>query len=401
MPDVFVARQPIFDAAQELAGYELLFRGGNENVAVFSDHDEATSTVVVNAFTELGLDRVAGPHRAWINVSRDFVVREMAHALPPDRVVLELLEDQVVDDALLSSIDELRFSGFTVALDDFSWDEQRVPLLERVDYVKVELLGRERDAVKADVARLRAYPAAILAEKVETHEDYEFCAELGIGLFQGYFFCKPEVMSARGVAPNRLALLQLLAALQNPRIEFGRLETLIARDVALSYRLLRYINSAFFGLRCEVSSIGRALTLLGLDNLKRWSTLTVFAGVDDKPRELIVTALVRARFCELAGSAFNCENPDRLFTLGLFSVVDALMDAPMEEVLRSIPFPPAMTEALVNGAGPKGEVLAAARECERGAFPSLQLARLHLDALDWATRAANELFEQPATAAAA
>jgi EAL and modified HD-GYP domain-containing signal transduction protein len=259
-------------------------------------------------------------------------------------------------------------------------------------------MNRSRDDVAADVRRLGEFGVPLLAEKVETPEDQEFCAELGFDLFQGYFFCKPEQMAARGVAPNRLAMLQLVAALQDPKIEFAQLDTLISRDVALSYRLLRYINSAFFGMRREVSSIGRALTLLGLANVKRWSTLTVFAGIDEKPRELIATALVRARFCELAGPRYGEANLDQLFTLGLFSVVDALMDAPMTDVLRSIPFPEDMREALVSRKGPKGELLDAALKCERGRFPVRELAGSHMEAMAWATQAVDELFEGAAPA---
>jgi EAL and modified HD-GYP domain-containing signal transduction protein len=405
--DVFVARQPIFDPQLEVAAYELLFRGANNHTtAEFSDNEEATSTVVINAFTELGLDTVVGDRRAWVNVSNEFVLGAMAYALPKDRVVLELLEDQDVNDELLNQLDLLRRDGYTVALDDFAWSDEREPLLSHVDIVKVEVLGRPHEDVASDVEKLKPYGVTLLAEKLETREDYDRCAALGFELFQGYFFCKPEMMSAKGVAPNRLSMLQLVAALQDPDIQFADLETLISRDVALSYRLLRYINSAFFGLRREVDSIGRALALLGLENVKRWSTLTIFAGIDEKPREVIVTGLTRARFCELAGPKFFGESqPDRLFTLGLFSVIDALMDAPMDEVLSKIPFPAEMVDALVNHTGKKGELLEAAVRCERGKFASKQLGAIQLEAMAWATEAADQLFEgapaKPATPAAA
>jgi c-di-GMP phosphodiesterase len=405
--DVFVARQPIFDPQLELAAYELLFRGANNHQsAQFSDNEEATSTVVINAFTELGLDTVVGDRRAWLNVSRDFILGAMAYALPKDRIVLELLEDQAVDQELLNQLDLLRRDGYRIALDDFAWSDDREPLLSHVDIVKVEILGRDPEAVAADVAKLRPYDVTLLAEKLETREDYDRCAALGFELFQGYFFCKPEMLSAKGVAPNRLSMLQLVAALQDPDIQFGDLETLIARDVALSYRLLRYINSAFFGLRREVDSIGRALALLGLENVKRWSTLTIFAGIDEKPREVIVTGLTRARFCELAGPKhFDEGQPDRLFTLGLFSVIDALMDAPMEDVLSKIPFPAEMNDALIKHTGTKGELLDAALSSERGEFPSPALAEIQLEAMAWATEAAEQLFEgapaKPAEPAAA
>jgi EAL and modified HD-GYP domain-containing signal transduction protein len=397
VPQVLIARQPIFDLGLDVVGYELLFRGANQNVAVISDHDEATSTVVINAFTEFGLDTIVGDRRAWINVSRDFLLQGFAKALPRGRVVLELLEDQLIDNVLIEALEDHRVRGYQIALDDYVGSDALAPALEHVDIVKVDILGRDRAAVEDDLARLAPHDLRIVAEKVETREDHEYCLELGIGLFQGYFFCKPERMEARSVAPNRLSILQLVAALQDPKIEIAQLEALVSRDIALSYRLLRYINSAFFGLRREVDSIGRALMLLGIDNVKRWATLSIFAGVDEKPRELIETALVRARFCELAGEG----NRDQLFTLGLFSVVDALMDAPMEDVLGSMPFPEEMRAALISREGPKGELLAAAVSLERGEFvPALdEFGSAYVEAIAWATDAADELFDTPALAA--
>src|SRR4051812_34327219 len=221
----------------------------------------------MNAFTEIGLDNVVGDRRAWINVSRDFLLRGFARALPRGRVVLELLEDQQIDDELLETLADHRAHGYAIALDDFAGNADMLPALPYVDIVKVDLLGREPEAIAADCKRLARHDVTLLAEKVETQEEYERCLELGFDMFQGYFFCKPERMEARAVAPNRLSMLQLVAALQDPTIEIRQLEVLVARDVALSYRLLRYINSAFFGLRREVDSITRALMLLGIENV--------------------------------------------------------------------------------------------------------------------------------------
>jgi EAL and modified HD-GYP domain-containing signal transduction protein len=297
----------------------------------------------------------------------------------------------------MEALEDHRARGYSIALDDFAWSDDLARALGHVNVVKVDLLGRDQAAVAEEVERLARHDVTLLAEKVETREEYERCVELGFDLFQGYFFCKPERMEAQRVAPSRLSMLQLVAALQDPRVEIQELETLVSRDIALSYRLLRYINSAFFGLRREVGSIGRALMLLGVANVKRWATLSIFAGVDEKPRELIETALVRARFCELTGDG----NRDQLFTLGLFSVIDALMDAPMEDVLASMPFPDVMREALVSRTGALGELLGTALSFERGDFGTLTepLGAAYLEAMEWATHAADELFGTPAVAA--
>jgi len=193
-------------------------------------------------------------------------------------------------------------------------------------------------------------------------------------------------------------MLQIMAALQDPTVQLGRLERMISRDVGLSFRLLRYINSAFFGLRFEISSIGQALALLGVENLKRWATLTVLASIDGKPPELTVTALVRARFCECAGEHLSGPRPGELFTLGLFSVIDALMDAPIEDVLELIPFPADMREALIRRTGEKGTLLDCVTALEAGDFERAQrlvpgAGETYVQALMWANQAAGPLFE--------
>jgi len=410
MSSVYVARQPIFDRHTRLVGYELLFRSGDEQgQAVIADHDDATSSVVLNTLTELTLERVVGPHPAWINVTRKFLLDGLADALPAKRVTLELLENQEIDEELAAAINRLRERGYTIALDDFTVESPSARLLPLTDVVKIDVMALGVQGAADQLAKLRKFGVRAVAEKVETHEEFKACAEEGFELFQGYFFCKPEVLRAKAIGTNKLSLLQLLAALQDPEIELRRLEELIGHDVALSYRLLRYINSAFFGLRTRVDGIGRAIALLGLSNVKRWATMTVFAGIEGKPRELLTTALIRGRMCELVGPDLGQTSSDQLFTLGLFSVVDALVDAPMAEVLSSIPFPDDMRAALISGIGPKGDLLRSILHWERGetreagklGIATDRLAAAHTEALAWADDAASELLDDPALEAEA
>jgi c-di-GMP phosphodiesterase len=403
MSNVYVARQPIFDRHTRLVGYELLFRTGDEQgQAVIADHDDATSSVVLNTLTELTLERVVGPHPAWINVTRKFILDGLADALPAKRVTLELLENQEIDEVLGAAIKRLRERGYTIALDDFTVESPSAALLPLTDVVKIDVMALGVQGAADQLARLRKFDVRAVAEKVETHEEFKACAEEGFELFQGYFFCKPEILRAKAIGTNKLSLLQLLAALQDPEIELKRLEELIGHDVALSYRLLRYINSAFFGLRTRVDGIGRAIALLGLSNVKRWATMTVFAGIEGKPRELLTMALVRGRMCELIGPDLGQSSPDQLFTLGLFSVVDALVDAPMAEVLSAVPFPDDMRAALISGLGPKGDLLRSVLHWERGETREAtktginpgRLAAAHTEALAWADDAASELLDE-------
>lgn len=395
MTQVFVARQPIFDRELEVVGYELLFRGGDTPTADVSDPEGATASVVLNSFTELGLDRVVGTRQAWINVSRDFVLGGFATSVPPERVLLEVLEDQVIDDTLVEAIQELKRQGHQLALDDFRFSHAAEPLLSLVDVVKLDLLDLGREKLVQEIARLRPYGVTLLAEKLEEREDFAFCMEAGCDLFQGYFFCRPQLVQGRRVDAHRMSLLQLLGALNDPTIELHDLERRLTVDVALSYRLLRYINSAFFGLRQEVRSVGQALALLGTARLKQWAALSVFASVEGKPAELTVTALVRARFCEQ--SAGDEQDPGEMFTLGLFSVIDALMDLPMDEALANVPFPSDVRDALVSRAGDGGRLLNCVTALEAGEFNGAVTlvpgaGERYLDAITWADEAAAELF---------
>jgi EAL and modified HD-GYP domain-containing signal transduction protein len=406
MAEVFVARQPIFNRKLEVSGYELLFRGGPVSEALVASSEGATATVVLNSFTEIGLERIVGSHTAWVNVSREFILSGLARTVPPGLVGLEILEDQVIDEPLVAALHGLKAQGYRLALDDFEYGPHADPLLSLVDVVKLDILALGRERLARHVERLKPYGVALLAEKVETRADHAFCAEAGCDFFQGFFFRQPELVRDRGIAANRLALLQVVTALQDPAVDFAALEHLIARDVALSFRLLRYINSAFFGLNCEVRSIGHALALLGVENLRHWATLSVLASIDDKPPELTITALVRARFCELAGERISGSTPGELFTLGLFSVIDALMDAPIVDVLKSIPFPQEMREALITHRGARGGLLECVASLEAADFDEAQAivpdaGELYLEALVWANDAAAPLFGELDTAAAA
>jgi EAL and modified HD-GYP domain-containing signal transduction protein len=398
MPPAFIARQPIFDRNLNAVGYELLFRGrGYAADALIDDPEQATATVLLNAVTELDLKRIVGSKTAWVNVSREFVLGGLALAIPPGVVGLEIHEDTLDGEDFIAALGELKRHGHKLALDDFRSRPASEPALELFDVVKLNTIALDNDQLTEQVERLRPYPALVVADKLSTRDDHEFCLAAGCDLFQGYFFCRPAMVGTRGIEANRLALLQVVAALNDPAVELEDIEQVIARDVALSFRLLRYVNSAFFGLRSEVRSIGQALALLGVENVKRWATLSVLAGVDNKPTELTLTALIRARFCELAATQLGFISPAEAFTLGLFSVIDGMLDAPMHDVAASLPLAEDMREALVLRRGPKGQLLDSvtaleAGEDEKAGALVAGAAEVYLESLIWANGAAESLF---------
>lgn len=394
----FIARQPIFNHKLNVVGYELLFRGqGYAAGALIDDAQRATATVVLNTLTELDMDRIVAGKTAWINVTREFVLHDLIQAVPPSVVGLEIPETESFDAEMVEALRELKQAGYKLALDDFSAREGSDAVLELFDVVKLSMPDLGRQQMRELAAQLRPYPGLVLADKLGTRPEHEVCIAAGCDLFQGYFFCRPAVVGTRGISANRLALLQVVAALNDPAVELSEIEQLVARDVALSFRLLRYVNSAFFGLRGDVRSIGQALALLGLENVRRWATLSTLATIDNKPTELTLTALIRARFCELAGAHRGIGSTAELFTLGLFSVIDGMMDAPMHDVVASLPLADDMREALVSRQGQMGQLLNCVTALETGedgpatGFIS-DAGDVYLEALMWANSAAESLF---------
>jgi EAL and modified HD-GYP domain-containing signal transduction protein len=384
----------------KVVGYELLFRGrGYAADALIDNPERATATVLLNTVTELDLKRVVGNQTAWINVSREFVLGGLALAIPPGVVGLEIHEETVGGEDFIVALDELKRHGHKLALDDFRGREDSAAALGLFDVVKLNTLELTPEQLAEQVERLRPYPALVAADKLGTRAEHDLSVSAGCDLFQGYFFCRPAVMGTRGIEANRLALLQVVATLNDPAVELEQIEQLIARDVALSFRLLRYVNSAYFGLRGEVRSIGQALALLGLENVRRWATLSVLASVENKPTELTLTALIRARFCELAAEQLGFISPAEAFTLGLFSVIDGMLDAPMHDVAASLPLADDMRDALVLRHGPKGQLLESVTSLEAGEDENastliLDAPQLYLEALIWANGAAESLFGQ-------
>jgi c-di-GMP phosphodiesterase len=404
MSNAYVARQPIFDRRLKAIGYELLFRDHPAVTAEITDHQTATTRVVLDSLTELGLDNVVGSKHAWINVSRDFLLNGLVSALPAERVGVEILEDQMVDDAFLAAVAEARKQGFQIALDDFTLGTGGDRLLGHVDFIKLDMLALGRDGLAEHVRRLSRLDVQLVAEKVETPEDHAFARRLGCHRFQGFFYRRPELLSRRRIDVGRASLMRLLCRLQDPNTTPEEIRNDVIADVGLSLRLLRYINSASVGMPHVVSSVAQALTLLGPAHLRRWASLTAFAGLANERSELARTALVRARFCELADPGQPSGAPQR-FTLGLFSVMDALTDSTLEEALAAVPFPPDMREALIAHTGPLGRLLDAVLALEEGSFELAEAlcpaaGEAYLQALGWADATVAALDDAAAPVAA-
>ena len=393
MSNIFIGRQAIYDRKQGVYAYELLFRSAQQrNVADIVDGDKATSNVIVNTFMEIGLEKIVGDKLAFINLTRTFFVDENTISLPRDRVVLELLEDIEADEAVVAGVTRLRQQGYSIALDDFIYHESLQPLVELADIIKIDIMALNHDEIRDHVTRLRKPSLRLLAEKVETRDEYDFCRELGFDYFQGYFFAQPKIIQGRRLPNNRLAILKLLSQLQDPDITPEELENLIVQDVTLSFKILRYVNSAAVALSRKIDSIRQAVVILGMATIRSWTTLLAMSQIDDKPTELVIIAMIRAKMAENMARARKEPDPDVYFTVGLFSALDALMDNSMEEILTQLPLADHITEALLHHRGAHGKTLSCVLAYERGEWENIHSEALgstairdaYLSAVQWA-----------------
>ncbi len=395
VPRGLVARQPIFDRRRRVFGYELLCRDGAPDRFESSDPDRSTSRVIVESMLSEEAAGIVGGKPAFVNATRNALLQDLFTVLPPDRFIIEILETVEPDADVLAAVKRLKERGFRIALDDFVDSPQMLPLIQLADYIKVDFLATEKSKLADLLRRHGAEHRRWIAEKLETPEEFALARELGYHFFQGYFFARPTLMARQNLPGTKLKVIQILREFHRPDMDFVRIEGLFKHDVALSYRLLRYINSAHFGLRHQVSNIRQALLLLGEWELRKWVSLVAMAALaDDKPEELYVQAIVRARFCEAIGQAGGGET--RGFLLGMFSLIDAMLDRPLREVLVELPIDDAIKNALLGNESPLRGIYDAVLAYERGEWVVVhayaaslgitpeELGGMYLDAVIWA-----------------
>lgn len=402
--DVFVARQPIFDEDGEVIAYELLFRTGLKNAvpAVF-DPDAASARVINDALLVFGFDSLTAGRTAYVNTTRSVLEERLYAVLPARRTALELLETLRPDPEVVALAREARDAGYRIVLDDFVYRPELAPLVALADVVKVDFLASPVDERRRTVDAVRARGRKLLAEKIETKAQQEDAAREGYTLFQGYFFARPEMIARRDVAPSKLTYLRFLRELQASDLSYDRIEPVIKQDVALSVKLLRYLNSAAFGWRARISSVKHALVLLGDRAFRQWASLLAVVSIAaDHPEALAATCLQRARYCELmAPQAGLPEAQLDAFFVGLLSAMDALVGRPMPEVLSEIGVPRGVMAALCRGDAPPtrlAQLLDLALAYERGAWDEVAalaanlgladaaLAEAYRESLEWARR---------------
>jgi c-di-GMP-related signal transduction protein len=365
---IYVARQPIFDARKSLYAYELLFRDGFTNMVPQIDGDIATSTLLLHSFLSIGLENLSGGNKVFINFTQNLLVQEVPALFPREQTVVEILEDVRPEDDVIRACRSLSQKGYQLALDDFVFQSGMGLLVELADIIKVDFRQIQVEEVEAKMRRLGSVKARLLAEKVETHEEFRKAVEMGFEYFQGYFFSRPEIVQGKEIPSSHIGLLKTVALVNEPDFALAEVEKLISRDIGIAYKLLRYINAAFFRRLDKIQTIQQALRILGEKETRRFVSLLALSTVaPGKPAELIRNSFIRARFCELLGRASTCqETPEALFTAGLFSSINAILDQPMAAVVEKLSLSCSVSDALVSRSGGLGGYLNLVESYERG-----------------------------------
>jgi EAL and modified HD-GYP domain-containing signal transduction protein len=351
----YVARQPILDLRGRVHAYELLFRSGPEQV-FRGDGNMATRTMLDNTVI-FGIERLTGGATAFVNCTRESLTDNLVEILPPSMCVLEILEDIEPTPDLVEACRRLKKAGFRLALDDFIWKPGYDPLVELADYIKVDFtLSNERERHDL-LKRLQGAPVALLAEKIETREQYEQACKEGFTLIQGYYFCRPELIKNRKIPSNRLTQIEILRMLRQESIDLQEVCPLVKQDTSLTYRLLRLINSPVYGMRQQINSVKTALIAVGEIGFRRLATLAITSELNgDQPMELLRMTFIRARFCELAAQQCGLDETEQ-YLLGLLSLLPAMLRVSMQELIEQLPLRDAISAALSGAPVPERKLL--------------------------------------------
>lgn len=375
---LFLGRQPILDRRQELFAYELLFRGNEENTASVESDLAATANVISHAFGEIGIEQALGPYKGFINCDAALLLSDLPELLPPEKIVLEVLETVEITPEIVERCAELKRHGFMIALDDFTHEVERWrPLLLLTDIVKVDLTQLDRHQLLATTKALKNYPLRLLAEKVDSREMAEVCKNLGYDYFQGYYFARPAVLSGQKLGQSQAALMRLLALVLQDA-ETDDLENALKQQPGLAFNLLRLTNSVATGVRMKVTSLRHAIAILGRRQLQRWLQLVIYTNPDGKdfPSPLMHLAATRGRLIELLAARIKPDDKDfagHAFLAGIMSLMPALLGTPMSNVLQGLPLDNNVTEALLNHSGDLGGLLSLAESLENQDYESSRL----------------------------
>ncbi len=396
---IFIARQPILDRRRKVFAYELLFRTSRENRFPDVDPDAATSRLISYVTTGFNLSRITGTRGAFVNLTRRVLVEGLYTVLPPDRVVIELLENVEPDDEVIAACRGLREQGYALALDDYVDAERFAPLIECASFLKVDFRSTPPEE-QARLSREYGSELAMLAEKVETEDEVKQATRAGYRYFQGFYFCRPKVLSTQEIPASKVQYLQFFNEVFREELDYGRLEEVIRSDLSLTFKLMRLVNSVALRGERSVASIRNALIRIGEHPLQKWATILTLCQVSaDAPPELIATSLLRGRLCELLGPCIEAKlDGHALFLVGMLSLLGAILQRPMDEVLGELAVSDEVRKGILEDGSALGRVRQLVIAHERGRWDDVAeradqlgldlgvLNDLYLDAIGWSTQ---------------
>ncbi len=399
--DFYISRQPIFDSHMNIYGYELLYRQNDKNYFIETDDDTATTELIYNSFLVVGLNDLTDGTKAFINFSKDLINSQVPYLLPKGRVVFEILERMEATQETIETCEKMRALGYELALDDFVMDDSFLPLIDKVDIIKVEYPSVSYSDQRSFIEKLRSKSKVkFLAEKIETREDYQRAVDIGYDYFQGYFFSKPAMVNSKEIAALSLNLFSILERLEKPEPSYPEISDIIQRDLGLTYKLLKLANSVYIGSRYKINSIPQALTYIGIRELRQWISLMLLKEMQNvENAEMIKLSLVRGKLMELIAAEFDCvNNPSEYFFTGMFSFIDVLMNQPMNKLLEGLPFSHDVKQALLGEENALRQLLNSIINCESAdwndeikLYPlnmlgSTRFIELYMESLKWAKK---------------
>ena len=392
MYEIYIARQAILDKSLKVYGYELLARSDDRVNVNNLPSDIATSRVLSEVFNQFGLDSIVDDKNAIIKLSKRSLLEGIADGLPKSKVLLEINDTFLDDEVIMDEIRRLKSEGARFIYNNYTLTSRAEKLLPYCDVVKIDVKNAEPLILEHLIQSLEPYRAKALADKVETYESLEICKQAGFKLFQGYFLYEPKIIKSHGMETTKSNLLQLLRELNNPEITVNQLEEIISRDVTLSYKLMRYIQSASVMAKKQIASIRNGIVYLGMEAIRNWASIIAMSSIVDKPAELVNQSLIRARMCQILAEESSVGEPNSYFLAGLFSTLDALLDMPMEEIIKNMPVIDEVKRALLNSGGDINEILQQTLNYEKGNWLALQTEDLrgadaseaYLKSLAWA-----------------
>lgn len=396
MDNFIIGRQQILNRESDIYAYELFFRGNNLDVFDKYESTLATNQIITDSILEIGLNNIVGEHKAFVNFTTQNILEKTPLNLPKDRIVIEILENVQVDLRVIYNLREMSQKGYLIALNNCEPSQEYQQLLAFADIIKLDTLTMSEKRIRDIICQLKLYDIKILATKIESNSEYEYLRELGCDYFQGFFFNKPNLISGKRLGLNQFGILRLIILINNPNIEFDELVKEISQNLCLSYKILHYINSAFYPTLIKIKSINQAVAYLGLDELKRWINIVVLSSLSNKPSFVLQTSLIRGKMCELLVrlTIKDTSTYNEFFLIGILSSLDYILDIPIEESLRQLPLNNHIMDAILYRKGLGGEALNCVLNYELGNFDKISfcdlnkstISKIYIESLCWSTK---------------